>query len=89
MTKITIDDIRVKLADLNNEDLVNSIVNQLTDADKQKQDLEAKEKELNKEIERLRTANGTLLARVSVANSLPLPDDKIDEEAIIKDFSTR
>lgn len=89
MTKLTIDDIREQLQPLDNNDLSNTIVNQLTDAEKQKEELEAAKKELNDEVERLRKENGALLIRVAAANTTPLDDNTIDEEAIIKDFSTR
>lgn len=89
MTKLTIDDIREQLQSLDNTDLSNTIVDQLTDAEKQKEELEAAKKELNNEVERLRKENGALLIRVAAANTTPLDDNTIDEEAIIKDFSTR
>lgn len=89
MTKLTIDDIREQLQTLDNTDLSNTIVDQLTDAEKQKEELEAAKKELSDEVDRLRKENGTLLIRVASANVTPLDDNKIDEEAIIKDFSTR
>lgn len=89
MTKLTIDDIREQLQPLDNTDLSNTIVNQLTDAEKQKEELEAAKKELNNEVERLRKENGALLIRVAAANTTPLDDNTIDEEAIVKDFSTR
>ncbi|QHJ77754.1 MAG: hypothetical protein [Bacteriophage sp.] len=89
MTKLTIDDIREQLQPLDNTDLSNTIVNQLTDAEKQKEELEAAKKELNDEVDRLRKENGVLLIRVAAANTAPLDDNTIDEEAIVKDFSTR
>ena len=89
MTKLTIDDIREQLQTLDNTDLSNTIVDQLTDAEKQKEELEAAKKELNDEVERLRKENGALLIRVAAANTTPLDDNTIDEEAIVKDFSTR
>lgn len=89
MTKLTIDDIREQLQSLDNTDLSNTIVDQLTDAEKQKEELEAAKKELNNEVERLRKENGALLIRVAAANTTPLDDNTIDEEAIVKDFSTR
>lgn len=89
MTKLTIDDIREQLQSLDNTDLSNTIVDQLTDAEKQKEELEAAKKELNDEVERLRKENGALLIRVAAANTTPLDDNTIDEEAIVKDFSTR
>ena len=89
MTKLTIDDIREQLQPLDNTDLSNTIVDQLTDAEKQKEELEAAKKELNDEVERLRKENGALLIRVAAANTAPLDDNTIDEEAIVKDFSTR